>query len=82
MRHPSHREMRALYSCMAWRPITSPLSKLKSRLDSVEAVQGAPTILVATGEESGVLGFPSRRGLTPRGRLECNPEMPAFHGEE
>ena len=25
------------------------------------------------GEESGVLGFPSRRGLTPRGSLECNP---------
>ena len=25
----------------------------------------------ATREESGVLGFPSRRGLTPRGSLEC-----------
>ena len=24
----------------------------------------------------GVLGFPSRRGLTPRGSLECNPEIP------
>ena len=23
------------------------------------------------------LGFPSRRGLTPRGSLECNPEIPA-----
>ena len=33
-------------------------------------------------EESGVLGFPSRRGLTPRGSLECNPEIPAFPGEE
>ena len=30
----------------------------------------------------GVLGFPSRRGLTPRGSLECNPEIPAFPGEE
>ena len=60
MRHPGHREMRALYSCMAWRPITSPLSKLKSRLDSVEAAQGLQQILVATQEESGVLGFPSR----------------------
>ena len=29
---------------------------------------------VATREESGVLGFPSRRGLTPRGSLECNPD--------
>ena len=24
----------------------------------------------------------SRRGLTPRGSLECNPEVPAFPGEE
>ena len=32
-------------------------------------------------EESGVLGFPSRRGLTPRGSLECNPEIPAFPGD-
>ena len=31
---------------------------------------------------NGVLGFPSRRGLTPRGSLECNPEIPAFPGEE
>ena len=34
--------MRALFSCMAWRPITSPLSKLKRRLDSLKAAQGAP----------------------------------------
>ena len=38
--------------------------------------------ICATREESGVLGFPSRRGLTPRGSLECNPEIPAFPGEE
>ena len=38
--------------------------------------------VAATREESGVLGFPSRRGLTPRGSLECNPEIPAFPGEE
>ena len=30
----------------------------------------------------GVLGFPLRRGLTPRGSLEGNPEIPAFPGEE
>ena len=35
-----------------------------------------------TREESGVLGFPSRRGLTPRGSLECNPEILVFPGEE
>ena len=33
-------------------------------------------------QESGVLGFPSRRGLTPQGSLKCNPEIPAFPGEE
>ena len=27
-------------------------------------------------------GLSSRRGLTPRGSLECNPEIPAFPGEE
>ena len=25
---------------------------------------------------------PSRQGLTPRGILKCNPEFPAFPGEE
>ena len=31
-------------------------------------------------EESGVLGFPSRRGLTPRGSLECNPDAQGVSG--
>ena len=35
-----------------------------------------------SGGASGNLGVPSRRGLTPRGSLECNPEIPAFPGEE
>ena len=48
---------------------------------TVSSAQG-PALRVATREESGVLGFPSRRGLTPRGSLECNPEIPAFPGEE
>ena len=82
MRHPGHRDMRALFSCMAWRPITSPLSKLKRRLDSLRLLRGLQETRVVTREESGVLGFPSRRGLTPRGSLECNPEIPAFPGEE
>ena len=30
----------------------------------------------------GETGVPSRRRLTPRGSLECNPEIPAFPGEE
>ena len=42
--------------------------------------RGLQETRVATREESGVLGFPSRRGLTPRGSLECNPEIPAFPG--
>ena len=34
-------------------------------------LRGLQETRVATREESGVLGFPSRRGLTPRGSLEC-----------
>ena len=45
-------------------------------------VSGVQETRVATREESGVLGFPSRRGLTPQVSLECNPEIPAFPGEE
>ena len=45
-------------------------------------LRGLQETRVATREESGVLGFPSRRGLIPRGSLECNPEMPVAHGEE
>ena len=30
-----HREMRAIFSCMAWRAVPSPLSKLHRRLDSL-----------------------------------------------
>ena len=39
-------------------------------------LSGLQEILVATREESGVLCFPSRRGLIPRVSLECNPEIP------
>ena len=36
----------------------------------------------AAGMPGRLLRVPSRRGLTPRGSLECNPENPAFPGEE
>ena len=45
-------------------------------------LRGLQETRVATREESGVLGFPSRRRLTPRVSLECNPEIPAFPGED
>ena len=45
-------------------------------------LRGLQETRIATREESGVLGLPSRRGLIPRGSLECNPEIPAFPGEE
>ena len=45
-------------------------------------LRGLQETRVATREESGVLGFPSRQGLIPRVSLECNPEMPVAHGEE
>ena len=35
--------------------------------DGVSTLRGLQETRVATREESGVLGFPSRRGLTPRG---------------
>ena len=37
-------------------------------------LRGLQETRVANREESAVLGFPSRRGLTPRGSLECNPD--------
>ena len=43
-------------------------------LGVAEATRGLQEICVATREDSGVLGFPSRRGLAPRGILECNPD--------
>ena len=45
-------------------------------------LSGLQEIPVATREESGVLRFPSRQGLTPRVHQESNPEIPAFPGEE
>ena len=39
---PLHREMMAFFSCMAWRAITSPLSKLHRRLDSLLVTQWTP----------------------------------------
>ena len=48
----------------------------------MKPLRGHQEIRVVTREESGVLGFPFRRGLTPRGSLEWNTEIPAFPGEE
>ena len=42
LRCPRPREVRAFFSCLSWRAIPSPLSKLKIRLDSLEATQRAP----------------------------------------
>ena len=82
MRNPGHLEIWALFSCMAGTPITSPLSKLKRRVDYLEAAQGAPRDPRRDSGGERILCVPSRRGLTPRGSLECNPEIPAFPGEE
>ena len=78
MRRPRHREMRAFFSCLDWRAIPGPLSKLKRRLDTLEATQWAPRDprRGSRGERSPL--FPSRRSLTPRGSLECNPEILVF----
>ena len=63
---------------------SNPVSSLQTEEESgqLRPLRGLQETRVATREESGILGFPSRRGLTPRGSLECNPEIPAFPGEE
>ena len=43
LRRPRPRELRAFFSCMAWRAIPGPLSKRKRRLDSIEAAQREST---------------------------------------
>ena len=42
MRRPRPRELRVFFSCLAWRAIPSPLSKLKRRLDTLESTHWAP----------------------------------------
>ena len=61
-------------SVLAWRiPGTGEPGGLPSMGSPLRPLRGLQETRVATREESGVLGFPSRRGLTPRGSLECNP---------
>ena len=58
---------------------SNPKERLQTEEEAgqLRPLRGLQETRVATREESGVLGFPSRRGLTPRGSLECNPEIPA-----
>ena len=60
----------AFFSCLAWRAIPSPLSKLKSRLDSLEATQWAPR-----DPPRG-----SRAERSPLLPLEARPDSPGEHG--
>ena len=43
---------------------------------ATKSLQSSPTLCYP------IDGSPPGRGLTPRGSLECNPEIPAFPGEE
>ena len=43
---------------------------------------GLQELHVVTREDSGVLCFHSRRGVTHRVRLECDPDIPVAPGEE
>ena len=56
----------------------SPSRSLQGWVLPLRPRRGLQETRVATREESGVLGFPSRRGLTPRGSLECNPDVPGI----
>ena len=76
LRWARHREMRAFFP--AW-------PGKQSRVISPNSIggftpftprSGLQEIPVATRQESGVLFFPSRRGLTLRVSRECNPEIP------
>ena len=74
MRCTRHREMRAFFSCMVWRAIPSPLSKLHRRLVSLWATQWAPrdTRRDSRGERSPLLPLevrpdsPGESGMQPR----------------
>ena len=52
---------------------------VRGDLTSLAPHERLPEILVVPREKTPT---PSRRVLTPRGSLECNPEIPAFPGEE
>ena len=60
----------------------SPLSNSTGGFTPSRPLSGLQDIPDATREESGVLCFPSRRGLTPCVSLECNSEIPVTPGEE
>ena len=62
--------------------LVSPPIGAKDKFLPLRPLRGLQETRDTNRAESGVLGFPWRRGLTPRGSLECNPEIPAFPGEE
>ena len=78
MRRPRPLEVWAFFSCLAWIAIPSPLSKLKRRLDSLEATQWAPRDprRGSRGERSPLLPLEERPDS--RGSLECDPEILVF----
>ena len=67
---------------MAWRAIPSPLSNSTGGFTPSRPLSGLQDIPDTTQEESGILCFPSRKGLTPRVSLECNSKIPVTPGEE
>ena len=67
---------------MAWRAILSLSPNSTGGLTPFRPLSGLQETPVVTQEESGVLCFPSSRALTPRMRLECNPEIAVGPGEE
>ena len=74
--------MGAFFSCLTWRAIPGPLSKFTGGLTPFRPLSWVQEIPGETREESGVLRFPSRQGLTPRVHQESNPEIPVAPGEE
>ena len=75
----SHRRGRILPRCdqTRWEQV---LGFHTGGLTLFRPLSGLQKIPVATREESGVLCFPSTRGLTPWVSLECKPEIPVALG--
>ena len=59
-----------------------PVHPTTGGLTPFRPLSGLQEIPVATREESGVLRFPSRQGLTPWVHQESNPKIPVPPGDE
>ena len=79
---PRHHEMRPFFSARPRKQFRVLSQNFTGGLTQFRPLNGLQKIPVATREESGVLCFHSRRGVTLWVNLEFNPEIPVATGEE